>query len=127
LEAIFAHEAPDFWSIRGTVARLEPMPSWTLGDGRLRTSASIPGSVSEAIQKSSNAVAQARVRVEANPTDTSALRALEIQLIELATSRGLDTEQRTAAIDEAIAIAERLVRLQPDGDLSNRHLALTLS
>jgi len=124
LEPVFAHEAPDFWSVRSLVVplavALEPLiasdvetvaesqvPARLLGE---------PSSFDPDYGKLAEDLVEARNAVAANPNDTVASEALAIQLERTGAAEMRKGRPRNAldAFEESRAIRKLLLSREPD-------------
>lgn len=136
LHALFAHEAPDFWSIRRAVitldiAVLQPDLRELRINSRLTNSRPVITWTEANADTLAEAVVAARKRAESLPDDVPAARALSIQLDRWGDScmaRG-DSPGAIAAYNEALKIGQRLATQDPHNaqwqrDLSVSHMRL---
>lgn len=130
LEPIFAHEAPDFWSVRGVSVRLEPvreeeglgaMPSEIQSlQGQLQRAETTPGrlgDVDEAeFERLQAELPVLRARVQAAKNDVDALRNFSIILARLGGRFAMLGRHRDAlaVYQEMLEIVERLACLLPN-------------
>lgn len=130
LEPIFAHEAPDFWSVRGVSVRLEPVREEEGQDVRLSAIRLLRGQLQPAdvppdnliglddaeVERLQAELPMLRAQAHATKNDVGALGAFSIILARLGNffaRRGL---HRDALLihQEMLEIAEELARLLPD-------------
>lgn len=114
LEPLFAHEAPDFWSIRSGVVTLRSLPQFSPVVPAEQAAPSKPPSETRPsgdIEALNEAVAEARMRASTSPEDASSLRALAIQLNRLGShlvSQGALSGAHSAD-EEAVTAMRRLL------------------
>ena len=134
LEPIFAHEAPDFWSIRGVSVRLEAeAPAPTLSSQRTPAAPSVDislaalASTADELPALRQAVEALRQRASAYPDDLDIKQALAIQLSRLgdALHRSGCTQNAVQAHLETRAILEHLIATKPDIASVQANLAVT--
>lgn len=132
LEPIFAHEAPDFWSVRGVSVRLEPVREEEGQDLRLSAIRLLRGQLQQTGASPNNLIGvdeaeferlQAelpvlRAQVQATKNDVGALWAFSVILARLGDGFVMHGRHRDALVvyQEMLEIAEGLTRLLP-GDL----------
>lgn len=130
LEPIFAHEAPDFWSVRGVSVRLEPVREEEGHDAMPSEIQYLRGQLQQAGMPPDSLVGDDEdefVRIQAElPTlrtqaksirgDTAALERFSIALSRLGDGLVIRGRHREAlaVYQELLEIVEELVRLKPD-------------
>lgn len=130
LEPIFAHEAPDFWSVRGVSVRLEPVREeeeqdlWLSAIRLLRGQlqpADVPpdnliGLDDAEVERLQAELPMLRAQAHATKNDVGALGAFSIILARLGDFFALRGLHRDALLihQEMLEIAEELARLLPD-------------
>lgn len=129
LEPIFAHEAPDFWSVRGVSVRLEPVREEE-GHGAMASEVqhllgqlqqvgimlgNLSGVDDVEFERIQAELPTLRAHVEAATNDIDALKRFSIVLSRLG-SRLVERDRHRDALavyQEMLEIVERLARLQP--------------
>ena len=130
LEPIFAHEAPDFWSVRGVSVRLEPVREEEGQDlwlsaiqvlrGQFQQTGGSPKNlvgVDEAeFERLQAELPALRAQVQATKNDVGALWAFSIILARLGDGFVMHGRHRDALVvyQEMLEIVDRLARLLPD-------------
>ena len=134
LEPIFAHEAPDFWSIRGVSVRLEAeAPAPTLSSQRTLAAPSADislaalASTADELPALRQAVEALRQRASAYPDDLDIKQALAIQIGRLGDTlhRSGSTQNAVQAYLETRALLEHLIAIKPDIAGIQANLAVT--
>lgn len=124
LEPVFAHEAPDFWSVRSLVVplavALEPLIASETETGvesqDLVPLLGEPSSFDPHYSKLAEDLVKAREAVAANPSDTVASEALAIQLERTGAAEMRKGHPKNAleAFEESRAIRKRLLSQEPE-------------